>query len=215
MLDFIRIACAVPEVTVGNTAKNREDICTCISNADAKGVDLLCFPELSLTGYSCADLFFQQALLNAAVKELENVVCHSKKHPAVTAVVGAPLRMDGQLYNCAVIVVAGMVRGIAVKTFLPDYGGYGERRWFSPAGYLTRKEIPADALGLEGDYTIPVGNDLVLPVGDAMVAVEICEDLWAPVTPSSAGWNRKRIFCGNLFCFSSSAADSSMAIWES
>ena len=185
MLDFIRIACAVPKVAVGNVAKNREDICAFIAEADEKGADLLCFPELSLTGYSCADLFFQQILLNSVETELAKVVCQSKQHPAVTAVVGAPLCMDGQLYNCAVVIAAGVVRGIAVKTFLPDYGGYSERRWFSPAGYLTRKEIAAEALGLEGDYTIPVGNDLVLPVGEAKVAVEICEDLWAPVTPSA------------------------------
>ena len=185
MLDFIRVACAVPNVAVGNVAKNTEDICKLISDADGRGVDLLCFPELALTGYSCADLFFQQALLTAAQKGLAKVVRHSKLHPAVTAVVGVPLGLEGQLYNCAAVVADGTVRAVAVKTFLPDYGGYGERRWFSPATYLTRKEFTAFELGLEGDYTVPVGNDLVLPVGEAMVAVEICEDLWAPVTPSS------------------------------
>ena len=185
MLDFIRIACAVPNVAVGNVAKNTEDICKLISDADGRSVDLLCFPELALTGYSCADLFFQQALLTAAQKGLAKVVRHSKLHPAVTAVVGVPLGLEGQLYNCAAVVSDGVVRAVAVKTFLPDYGGYGERRWFSPATYLTRKEFPAFELGLEGEYTVPVGNDLVMPVGEAMVAVEICEDLWAPVTPSS------------------------------
>ncbi len=185
MLDYIRIACSVPAVCVGNVKKNTEDVCAYIVEADSKSVDVLVFPELCLTGYSCADLFFQDALHDAVKKALPQILSVSKEHPAVTAVVGLPVKIDAELYNCAAVITAGELRALAVKTFLPDYGGYGERRWFSPASYLRRPYIQARELGIDAYYEVCVGNDLIVPVGDAKLAVEICEDLWSPIAPSS------------------------------
>ena len=186
MLDYIRIACAVPDVSVGNVKKNCQDICAYIAQADEKNVDLLVFPELALTGYSCGDLFFQDALQDAVKAELQNILSVSEKHEALTVVVGLPLRIDGELFNCAAVITAGELRGLAVKTFLPDYGGYGERRWFSPASYLRRGYVEARELGIDKYYSVSIGNDLLIPLGNgANLGVEICEDLWAPVNPSS------------------------------
>ena len=186
MFDYIRIACAVPNVSVGNVETNAEDICAFLKSADEKQVDVLVFPELALTGYSCGDLFFQETLHNAVKAGLATILASSKEHAAVTAVVGLPVKIDGELYNCAAIITAGEVRALAVKTFLPDYGSYGERRWFSPASYLRRDWIQARELGIDAWYSIPVGNDLLIPLGDgAKLAVEICEDLWAPVSPAA------------------------------
>ena len=186
MLGYIRIACAVPAVSVGNVKKNAQDICAFLADADEKKVDVLVFPELALTGYSCADLFFQDSLHTAVKEGLKTILATSKAHPAVTAVIGLPLRVDGELYNCAAVVMDGEVRALAAKTFLPDYGGYGERRWFSPATYLRRQYVEVRELGIEEYYSICIGNDILIPVGDgAKLGVEICEDLWAPVSPSS------------------------------
>ena len=186
MLDYIRIACAVPDVSVGNVKKNCQDICTFMAQADEKNVDLLVFPELALTGYSCGDLFFQDALQDAVKTALQNILSASAEHGELTAVVGLPVRVDGELFNCAAVITAGELRGLAVKTFLPDYGGYGERRWFSPASYLRRGYVEARELGIDKFYSVSIGNDLLIPLGNgANLGIEICEDLWAPINPSS------------------------------
>ena len=185
MLDYIRIACAVPAVSVGNVKKNVEDICAYMKEADAQNVDVLVFPELAMTGYSCGDLFFQDSLHRAVKEGLSSILATSKACRDLTAVIGLPLKLEGQLYNSAAVITNGVVRGISVKTFLPDYGGFDERRWFSPAGYLARKEIDSCEFGIDASYGIKVGNDLVIPVGDSKLAVEICEDLWSAVSPSA------------------------------
>ena len=101
MLDYIRIACAVPAVKVGDVTKNTEDICAFMEQADAKQVDLLLFPELAMTGYTCGDLFYQEPLHDAVDKGLGEILACSKKYPALTCVVGLPVRMNMQLLNCA------------------------------------------------------------------------------------------------------------------
>ena len=186
MLDYIRIACAVPSVKVADPGANAEAVCRQMAEADGKGCDLVVFPELVLTGYSCADLFFQDSLLRAAQKALASVVRYSGQYHCLTAVVGLPVSMDGQLYNCAAVIRAGEVQGLVPKTFIPDYGAFVEKRWFESALALRRDHIEAGALGLDGRYSIPVGAEqtFCLPEG-AVLGVEICEDLWAPVPPST------------------------------
>ncbi len=186
MLDFVRIACAVPAVRVGDVKKNTQDICDYIRKADAKSCDLVVFPELALTGYTCGDLFLQQTL-QATVKEgLSAILACSAEYPDITAVVGLPAMIDGQLYNCAAVIGAGELRGLSVKTFIPNYDSASERRWFSPASGLRRNQVAVVELGLSAGYSVPVGNDLIYKIGDgASFGVEICEDLWAPVSPSS------------------------------
>ena len=177
MLDYIRIACAVPAVKVGDVTKNTEDICAFMEQADAKQVDLLLFPELAMTGYTCGDLFYQEPLHDAVDKGLGEILACSKKYPALTCVVGLPVRMDMQLLNCAAVIHNGILKGMVSKTYLPDYGGFNESRWFSSV-----KET--QLVSLCGQKTM-VGTDLLYKIGGVTVGIEICEDFFAPVSPSA------------------------------
>lgn len=107
MLDFIRIGCAVPKLQVGNVSKNVEDICRKLCEADEQGCDVLVFPEMALSGYTCADLFFQDALVKACMGGLNAILACSAQHPQVTAVVGTPARIGGQMYNCGAVISGG------------------------------------------------------------------------------------------------------------
>ena len=112
MQDYIRLACAVTPVQVGNVLKNAEDICAYMEKADAQNVDVVVFPELALTGYSCADLFFQKSLLDAALAGIKTILACSAEHPSLTAVVGLPWQIDGSLYNCAAVICGGVLQGL-------------------------------------------------------------------------------------------------------
>ena len=186
MLEYIRIACAVPPVKLGDVKKNTEDICDYMIRADQAGVDLVVFPELAMTGYTCADLFFQDTLRKAVLDGLRKILSCSGNHPGLTAVVGAPLSVEGQLYNCGVVVQAGRLLGIVPKTYLPNYGEFYERRWFSSSVDLPRGEIRAEELGMNWEGSCPVGRDLLFRLGDGTImGVEICEDLWTAMPPST------------------------------
>ena len=186
MLDFIRIACAVPAVRVCDVWKNVEDICTKIGEADKAGSDIAVFPELAVTGYTCADLFFQETLQKASIRGLQKIMDFSADYPAVTAVVGLPVVIGGQMYNCGAVVSAGKLHGIVPKTYLPNYHEFYERRWFSSSEDLQQNEVKASQLGLDGDAIIPVGRDLLFRIGDGtLMGVEICEDLWTAMPPST------------------------------
>ena len=112
MLDYIRIACVVPEVHVGDVAKNTRDICVYIAKADQQNADIVLFPELSLTGYSCQDLLFQDVLREAVGKGLQQIVACSAAYPCVTAVVGLPVQLGANIYNCAAVIGGGKIHGI-------------------------------------------------------------------------------------------------------
>ena len=182
MFDFIRLACAVPDVEVGNTEFNTQEIIKYIDiNKDA---DIIVFPELSVTGYTCADLFFQKTLIDGAkcgLRRIAETTCDTDSAVAV----GAPLIIGGRLYNCAVMMSHGRVDGIAVKTFIPTYNEYYEKRWFSSAAELKISSVGSDELGLDWEYDIPVGGNLIFNYSGVKVGVEICEDLWAPLPPST------------------------------
>lgn len=182
MFDFIRLACAVPDVEVGNTEFNTQEIIKYIDiNKDA---DIIVFPELSVTGYTCADLFFQKTLIDGAkcgLRRIAETTCDTDSAVAV----GAPLVIGGRLYNCAVMMSHGRVDGIAVKTFIPTYNEYYEKRWFSSAAELKISSIGSDELGFDEEYDIPVGGNLIFNYSGVKVGVEICEDLWAPLPPST------------------------------
>ena len=185
MLDFIRIACAVPEVRVADVVKNVEDICGQIKEADTVGSDLVVFPELALTGYTCEDLFFQDSLLSASMEGLQKIMDVSAEHPGLTVVVGTPAVLEGQMYNCGAVISDGKLHGLVPKTYLPNYNEFYERRWFSSSADLRVKEVPAALLGLSGGM-IPVGRDLLFRIGDgSLLGVEVCEDLWTPLPPST------------------------------
>lgn len=182
MFDFIRISCAVPDVSVGNTELNTQEIINYIElNKDA---NVIVFPELSITGYTCGDLFFQKALIDGAKRGIAEIVSATAKSDSVVAV-GAPIPVNGQLYNCAVIMSHGRIDGISVKTFLPVYNEYYEKRWFSSAADLDTATILSDELGFDESYEIPVGNNIIYDYCGVKLGVELCEDLWAPLPPST------------------------------
>ena len=185
MLDYIRIACAVPPVKVGDTVKNAEDICRYIEKADEAGADLVVFPELALTGYTCQDLFFQDALHEGVKAGLHKVAECSKAHPCLTAVVGLPVRVGMRMYNAAAVVADGCVH-LTAKTYIP----VGEKRWFDSVSDLPEwgEMVHLEDLGLDNcrQMEIPMAKNLIftLPEGTKL-GIEICEDLWSPVPPGT------------------------------
>ena len=185
MLDFVRVACAVPAVRVGDTKKNASDICDFLKKADQQKVDLLVFPEMALTGYTCQDLFFQEALHEGVKQGLREILDASAACPAVTAVVGLPARMGDRMFNCAAVISGGEVRGIVPKSSIPNYNEFYEKRWFASGDELTRDAF--DIGSLLGGYPkpVPMGQNLLFRIGEeTLVGVEICEDLWTPLPPS-------------------------------
>ena len=184
MLDFVRIACAVPAVKVGNVKKNVEDICAYMEKAHAQNVDVLLFPELSMTGYTCGDLFYQDSLWNAVKAGLKEILACSKQHPGLNAVVGLPVRLNAKLLNCAAVIRDGGICGMVTKSYLSAE----ERRWFV-SGYDLKET--AAALDLFNDDCdtfgyISLGRDQLFPIGDgAVLGIEICEDLHTPIPPSA------------------------------
>ena len=186
MKDFIRVAAAVPEVSVGDPFKNAENIINKMKEISEKHPQLAVFPELSLTGYTCQDLFFQDSLLQNTLTALKSVISASENTDYISAV-GLPLKIGGELYNCAAIISGGKLYGIAVKTYIPTYNEFYELRWFNSANMLKEKFILPEELGIEElqSEPIPVGNDLIFDAGIFKFGVEICEDLWATVPPSS------------------------------
>ena len=186
MMDYIRIACAVPGVKVGDTKKNAADICGFIKKADSQNVDLLVFPEMALTGYTCQDLFFQDTLYEGVKQGLGEILSCSAACPEVTAVVGLPLRFGVRMYNCAAVISGGEVRGIVPKTSIPNYNEFYEKRWFSSGDDLTSDCFDIGTLLGIQPQMVPIRQDLLFCIGEGtLVGVEICEDLWTPLPPST------------------------------
>ena len=182
MLDFIRIACAVPAVKPGDVVHNTQQICDFSKKADAENVDILLFPELGLTGYTCGDLFYQDALWAAVKTGLKRIADISKAHPKLHIAVGAPVRLNGKMLNCAILFHEGGMRGIVPKTYLSDE----ERRWFVSGLDLKETSAAMDVFGEEQFGFTSLGTDLLFEIGDgAVLGIEICEDLNAPVPPSA------------------------------
>jgi NAD+ synthase (glutamine-hydrolysing) len=180
-LGFLRVAVVSPELRVADVAFNLGRLDEALQAAAQQGCRLAVFPELCLTGYSCADLFYQALLLEKARAGLLQVAAASER-AGVAAVVGLPLEIDGRLYNCAALVSGGRVVGIVPKSFLPSTNEYYEDRWFTSG-----RQCQAQTLTL-GGTAVPFGRDLLFPVSampDCVLGLEICEDLWAVVPPSS------------------------------
>ena len=167
---YLRVAAAVPRVNVADVDSNLKSILEMVHKACEQHVDLLVLPEMAVTGYTCGDLFHNSELLNAAQRAI-GTLCEETANINMAVVVGAPVLRDGRLYNCAVFIHDGEVKGYVPKTYLPCYKEFYEKRWFV-SGY------PA----LEEDI---FGNNLIFDMGKARVAVEVCEDLWVPIPPSS------------------------------
>lgn len=176
---FLRTASVVPAVNVADCESNVEHIIKWIEAAYSKHVQVLVFPELCITGYTCGDLFNQELLLRSAMQGIEKIA-EATQGKAMAVVVGAPIAYEGRLYNCAVVMNCGTVAGIVAKKYIPNYKEFYEGRWFASA-----KQLKADATINIGDYAVPFGSDIMFCFDNVRFSCEICEDLWAPVPPSS------------------------------
>lgn len=175
---FVRFAAASPAVRVADCDFNTHEILKIIAEAEAKSVSAIVFPELSITAYTCGDLFLQQLLLDEAEKSLEHII-ESTKESSVIAIVGMPLRLSDRLYNAAVVIHSGRILGVVPKTFLPNYNEFYEMRWYSSS-----EALKENVMMLCGN-SVPIGIDLIFKTPDFNFAIEICEDLWTPIPPSS------------------------------
>lgn len=179
--DFIRVAAVSPDIHIGNVGGNLEEITKAYEKYSAQA-DVLVTPELSLTGYTCADLFTNRRLLETSREGIETLAELTDKYGAkgTLLVVGAPVEVDSELFNCGVCLHDGKIAAIIPKTYLPNYGEFYEKRWFS-AGQINHKKIYFS----ERFPEVPFGNDVLLwlPQFEVKIGVEICEDAWAPVSP--------------------------------
>jgi NAD+ synthase (glutamine-hydrolysing) len=180
---FARVAVCVPRVKVAVPSFNAERTVAMARDAAADGASLVLFPEMGLSAYSNEDLFHQDALLDATEQALASVVEQTKSLPAVL-VLGAPLRFESKLFNCAVVVQRGRILGIIPKTYLPNYREFYEKRQFTSGASAVGRTM--GLLGAE----VPFGDDLLFEAADLagfVLHVEICEDVWAPIPPSTFG----------------------------
>ena len=182
MFGFVRIGCSTPEIRVADCSYNAQRIIRCIREADKCGVRVLCLPELCVTGYTCADLFLQPVLQRGALAAL-SIICEETAQCSVLFAVGLPFAHGGKLYNCAAVVKGGKILGLVPKTYLPNYNEFYEQRWF-----VSAEDEDVCLVDVNGQ-AVPFGTDLIFACEeepDLRVAVEICEDLWAPLPPSTA-----------------------------
>ena len=178
---YVRVAAAVPVVRAADFDGNLDSILSLAAAAHAGDCDVVVFPELCLSGYTCADLFQQRVLLDAVQSALEQFLTATADNLCLH-VLGLPLQQNGLLFNCAAVTQAGRVLGVVPKTYIPGHNEYYEPRWFAPADARTETDIRV--CGTE----VPFGGDLLFRdahVADYCFGVEICEDLWAPIPPSA------------------------------
>ena len=175
---FVKVAAAVPLVQVADCFYNIEKIEGLMRQASEKGVQIIAFPELSVTGYTCLDLFAQQTLLDGAEAALLQLVSNTADLDILT-IVGVPLRTENRLINAAVVFQKGAIRGVVPKTYLPNYKEFQEQRWFTSVTELRESTISI------GEEEYPMGSHLLFRSGRLTAGIEICEDLWVPVPPSS------------------------------
>ena len=179
--NFVRVAVGIPEVRVADPAFNASQSVELIARAATERAMLVALPELGLSAYSCEDLFHQQALLQASLDGLAKVLEGTRELP-VAAVLGIPLQTDDLLFNCAVVISRGRILGVVPKTYLPNYREFYELRQFTPGDFAVR-----DSIRLLGQ-DVPFGARLIFQLQEQPLlrfAVEICEDLWTPLPPSS------------------------------
>lgn len=175
---FIKVAAATPSIKVADCAYNADRILSLVKEAHEEGVHLLVLPELCITGYTCGDLFFQQALIESARECAIKVASRVPRNMVV--VFGAPVELRGKLHNCAIVACAGKVLGIVPKINIPNYQEFYEQRWFTPA-------LPNEESVEFGDDVVYMGGKLIFTCNQIpyfRLACEVCEDLWVPNPPS-------------------------------
>jgi NAD+ synthase (glutamine-hydrolysing) len=192
---FLRVAAATPTLRVADCAHNVERILPLMARAESEEVAVLVFPELALTGYTCADLFHHNTLQRGALEALGRLVDESHGVFGGVAVVGLPLAVDDQLFNCAAVIHRGRLLGLVPKSFIPNYKEFYEGRWFAAAATARSRQVV-----VHGE-SVPFGTDLLFDADDVdglVLGVEICEDLWVPIPPSSFQALRGAIVLLNL-----------------
>ncbi|MBN1463517.1 MAG: NAD(+) synthase [Paludibacteraceae bacterium] len=175
---FIKVAGAIPSVKVADCKSNTASILGLIKQAVKEEVQLICFPELAITAYTCADLFHNQLLLDEAEKSLSDLL-EATKNDSIICIVGLPVKSRNQLFNSAAVFQWGKLLGIVPKNYLASYNEFYESRWFSSAQDAVRKEL------FICGQRVPLGNDILFSNDTLTFSVEICEDFWTPLPPSS------------------------------
>ena len=176
---FINVAAAVPRVKVADVGFNLSETERLIAQAESRGVEIVCFPELGLTGYTCQDLFRSRLLLDRAKEALNSLVDFSRNLDIIS-IVGMPLEAGGVLLNCAVVVQKGHVLGVVPKKFLPNYNEFYEKRWFASSLELRNTQVT-----LGGETVAVTAEPQVFLTADGVgFGIEICEDVWSPIPPS-------------------------------
>jgi NAD+ synthase (glutamine-hydrolysing) len=175
---FVRVAAAIPELRVADCSYNVARMAEIVHKGETEKVQVICFPELSVTGYTCADLFLQQQLLSDAEKALCELQMLTFTTTALI-IVGMPVRFQNRLFNTAIALQGGHILGIVPKTNLPNNNEFYEKRWFASGADINSQNIT-----LSGEQ-IPFGTDLLFSDGKFSFGIELCEDLWVPIPPST------------------------------
>ncbi len=180
--NFLRVASSAPELRVADVEFNTLQISKVLASAAKRGASVVLFPELSLTGYTCGDLFTQSLLINRALESLQLLADETDKY-SINAIIGLPVVLNGRLYNCAALIGEGRVMGIVPKLYLPTRQEFYEQRWFTSGSGLVPTQINI------GDQKVPFANNLLFSASNmpgCVIGIEICEDLWAVEPPSGA-----------------------------
>lgn len=176
---FVKVAAAVPRVKIADCKFNSERLEGLITIAEGKGVQILTFPEMCITGYTCGDLFAQQLLLEQAEMALIQIL-NSTRQLDIISILGMPVVVNSTVINAAVVIQKGKILGVVPKTYLPNYKEFYEQRWFTSA-----LQVSENSVRLCGQI-VPMGNNLLFETAETTFGIEICEDLWATVPPSSS-----------------------------
>lgn len=177
---FIRVAAATPRVWLADTVRNAQETVRLCREIAVKAPSVIVFPELGVTGYSCADLFGQQALVKGAEEAVAEIAAETASLDAVI-VVGTPVAYAGRLFNCAAVIRHGELLALVPKQYLPASGEFYEYRWFETGSVLSGKASVVKFAGFE----CVMDTDILFEIGGTTAAIEICQDLWVPVPPSS------------------------------
>jgi NAD+ synthase (glutamine-hydrolysing) len=178
-LGYLRVGAGIPGLRVADVDTNVKGIIDLIQKARKEGVQVVAFPEMAITGYTLGDLVQQQALLTKAEKGIAEILAETANNTMVV-ILGMPVAVEQKIYNCAVVINAGRILGVVPKTYLPTYKEFYDERWFESGG-----NVHSDTIELAG-LTVPFGGDLLFKlknIPDAILGVEVCEDLWVPFAP--------------------------------
>ena len=177
---FVKVAAAVPAVKVADVDYNIQQIESIIAQAEGRGVEVIVFPELCITGYTCQDLFKEQLLLDRAESGIITLLDFTRKLDIIS-IVGLPVVINGLLYNCAAVIQGGQLLGIVPKTYLPNYAEFYEKRWFASAQDMN----PVTCIYAGNTISVSAEPKVFVTSDGMKFGVEICEDVWAPIPPSN------------------------------